>query len=1048
MHIIVTFPRRVAIQAAVFLLLVGTLSPLLAQPMLTFKRVTVNWPTIELYFAAGCDGSPAYSMTKDNFRIRENGEDVEAFTLWCPDPSARCAVSMAVVLDVSGSMSGAPFDRIRSGAHAMVDVFDGVIDEMTIVASAADVFIPCSMTTVKPQLHACIDALRSGGASRIWDAVDAGLDELIRAGTNQCRALLLFSDGGDLGSAITISDIIAKANRNRIRIFTISEGAHTQHVALEMIAVLTGGRYYQTPNASQMAAIYTEISSILFQGFQECIVTYERGCPDGSVRTVEMQLVDFCGGTDVKSKTYRAPLDSTSFARLNVRIPWTRAPLQQETRVPVLLSASLPVGLPQERLGPFEMHLSYDASITPVRIEAGPGNLLHQQPYTVQSDPGRLLLRSTAPLNLRGWDTLCTLLVEPFTLMDSAATALRIDSMVISEGCLLPQFNNAPVTAVVRLLPFITPSATGFCEGDHITLHGNEGFAAYLWSTGERTRSITVTQGGSYGLRVIDASGDTLDADPVTIAAWPRPRVRITADGPLTFCRGKSRKLTVTGDTAGCSVRWSNNQRDKSTNVNTAGLYWAIVTSANGCAASTDTVEILIDELTVTVLPGTDVALCPGDSVVFSVDGTFRSVKWWGLVQPTYTVHWTKDRVTTRFYVEVIDSAGCDRRSDWITVTMLPRRYVGIFPARDVSLCRGKDLTLTADAGFVDYRWSTGATGRELTVNTAGSYHVVVTDSSGCAHTSAAVNIALVDAPQPRIVMSAPPRLCGPGGITLDAGADYEGYEWSNGASTRTIVVHDSGEYWVRVTAFGGCSALSDTVRVTWEDAVQRFIPVVRGSLPICPGDTVWLDAPANMDRYVWNTGEYGSSIAVTKEGSYFVTILTLAGCEAVSEEVFVPMRRVVKPVITRGGDFLSSTNAQGWQWYRNNSPIPGATQRSHRLMETGVYTVSIVDSAGCHVLSDPFTVTVLDNDALSIPDQLILYPDPATDRIHVRIPGPFAEATVALYSLLGQHVHSERASGGESRVVTLATGGLPRGVYIVRVTAGDRMWTRRVVLR
>ena len=277
MHIIVTFPRRVAIQVAVFLLLAGTLSPLLAQPMLTFKRVTVNWPTIELYFAAGCDGSPAYSMTKDNFRIRENGEDVEAFTLWCPDPSIRCAVSMAVVLDVSGSMSGAPFDRIRSGAHAMVDVFDGVIDEMTIVASAADVFIPCSMTTVKPQLHACIDALRSGGASRIWDAVDAGLDELIRAGTNQCRALLLFSDGGDLGSAITISDIIAKANRNRIRIFTISEGAHTQHVALEMIAVLTGGRYYQTPNASQMAAIYTEISSILFQGFQECIVTYERG---------------------------------------------------------------------------------------------------------------------------------------------------------------------------------------------------------------------------------------------------------------------------------------------------------------------------------------------------------------------------------------------------------------------------------------------------------------------------------------------------------------------------------------------------------------------------------------------------------------------------------------------------------------------------------------------------------------------------------------------------------------------------------------------------
>ncbi len=1044
MHFIVTSPRRFAMQLAVFLFLIGTLSPLIAQPMLTFKRVTVNWPTIELYFAAGCDSNPAYNMSKDNFRILENGEDVGAFTLWCPDPTIRCAVSMAMVLDVSGSMSGAPFDRIRSGAHAMVDLFDGVIDEMTIVAAATDVFIPCSMTTVKPQLHACIDGLRSGGATRIWDAVDAGLDELLRAGTNQCRALLVFTDGGDLGSAATPSDLIAKANRYRIRIFAISEGVHTQFATLDLISQLTGGRHYHEPNAAKFAAIYHEISAIIFPDFQECIVTYERGCADGSLRTVEMQLVDFCGGNDVKSKTYRAPLDSSSFTRLDVRIPWTRAPFQQETRVPIQLS----LASPGQRLGPFEMLLSYDAAVTTVRIDAGPENLLYQQPYTVQSDPGRLLLRSTAALDIHGSDTLCTLLIQPTSLRDSASTALRIDSMWIAEGCLFPQLRNAPVTAVVRLLPFITPSATGFCEGDHITLHGNEGFAAYLWSTGERTRSITITQGGSYGLRVIDATGDTLDADPVTVSAWPRPQVRITADGPLSFCSGKTRKLTVTGDTAGCSVRWSNNERQKSTNINTTGLYWAIVTSASGCTVSTDTVAIFADESLVQVLPSLDVALCPGDSVVFSVDGAYRSINWWGKAQPTYTVHWQVDRQTTRFHVETIDSAGCKGRSDWITVTMLPRRDVGIFPSGGASLCRGKGLTLTADEGFVDYRWSTGAIGRELTVNTEGSYHVVVTDSSGCTHASAAVNVALVDAPQPRIVMSAPPRLCGPDGITLDAGADYERYEWSNGASTRTIVVHDSGEYWVRVTAFGGCSALSDTVRVTWEDALQRLIPVVRGSLPMCPGDTVWLDAPANMDRYLWNTGEYGSSIAVTMEGTYFVTILTLAGCEAVSEGVFVPMRRVVKPVITRGGDFLSTISAQGWQWYRNNSPIPGATQRSHRLMETGWYTVRIVDSAGCRALSDPFTVTVLSNDAPSIPEQLVLYPDPATDRLHVRIPGPFAEATVALYSLLGQRIHSERASGGESRVVTLATSSYPRGVYVLRVTTGNRMWTRRVVLR
>ncbi|MBR9979029.1 MAG: hypothetical protein KFH87_13165, partial [Bacteroidetes bacterium] len=42
-----------------------------AQPNLNFKRVTANWPTIELYFSVGCDGNPAYNMAKQDFKIYE-----------------------------------------------------------------------------------------------------------------------------------------------------------------------------------------------------------------------------------------------------------------------------------------------------------------------------------------------------------------------------------------------------------------------------------------------------------------------------------------------------------------------------------------------------------------------------------------------------------------------------------------------------------------------------------------------------------------------------------------------------------------------------------------------------------------------------------------------------------------------------------------------------------------------------------------------------------------------------------------------------------------
>ncbi len=78
---------------AAILLVVCLAAPLVqlhAQPNLTFRRVTNNWPTIELYFSVGCDGNPAYNMSNQDFRIFENGVEVKNFTLSCPDPATPC----------------------------------------------------------------------------------------------------------------------------------------------------------------------------------------------------------------------------------------------------------------------------------------------------------------------------------------------------------------------------------------------------------------------------------------------------------------------------------------------------------------------------------------------------------------------------------------------------------------------------------------------------------------------------------------------------------------------------------------------------------------------------------------------------------------------------------------------------------------------------------------------------------------------------------------------------------------------------------------------
>ena len=61
--------------------------------------------------------------------------------------------------------------------------------------------------------------------------------------------------------------------------------------------------------------------------------------------------------------------------------------------------------------------------------------------------------------------------------------------------------------------------------------------------------------------------------------------------------------------------------------------------------------------------------------------------------------------------------------------------------------------------------------------------------------------------PVATIVPGGPTTFCAGGSVTLDAGAGFASYAWSNGASTRTIDVNASGSYSVTVTGAGGCGA-------------------------------------------------------------------------------------------------------------------------------------------------------------------------------------------------------------------------------------------------
>ncbi len=276
---------------------------------LAFKRITLNLPNTEIYFQAKCDGLPVYNLDRANIRVQENGKDITDFTLTCADASARCASSVALVFDESGSTgSGDGNGYEKAAGHAYTDMMDGVLDQAAVIGFDENVYMLQTMTSKKKDLNNAVDMLVAMGSTAIYDGMFAGLKEVNAKGTNPCRAVILMTDGGDNSSTIKPAEVVAFANRYHIHIFTIGLGSGVDAFLLESIALQTGGKFYLAPSPGELSSMYQEIYGFIRNSFEECTIAYRSPCNNDTARTVSLTINNLCDSILSKSKAYTAPL--------------------------------------------------------------------------------------------------------------------------------------------------------------------------------------------------------------------------------------------------------------------------------------------------------------------------------------------------------------------------------------------------------------------------------------------------------------------------------------------------------------------------------------------------------------------------------------------------------------------------------------------------------------------------------------------------------------------------------------------------------------------
>ncbi len=204
--------------------------------------------------------------------------------------------------------------------------------------------------------------------------------------------------------------------------------------------------------------------------------------------------------------------------------------------------------------------------------------------------------------------------------------------------------------------------------------------------------------------------------------------------------------------------------------------------------------------------------LCLGDSTSFVYDdavaidsiywnfgdvatndnSTLNNPKWVFSSANTFTVVMT-------YYISGIGNIV----SKSISINPLPATDLGA--AREA--CNGTTVTLSSTGTFVSYLWSDASTNASLAVTESGVYRLIVTDINGCSNIDS-VRVTF-DGP---LLDLADVDICVDGNGTLDAGAGFSSYSWSNGANTQTTEISSPGNYTVTVTDENGCQATDNII--------------------------------------------------------------------------------------------------------------------------------------------------------------------------------------------------------------------------------------------
>jgi Ca-activated chloride channel homolog len=229
------------------------------------------------------------SLEQDDFTILDNGKPQE-ITFFQNDVTPFTVI---VMMDYSASMT-ANLELLEAAAEQFL-LRMLPEDKGQVGAFSDKIQLSGTFTNDRDDLIGAINDLQFGNPTRLWDAVDASMEEL--KSVEGRKVVLVFTDGDDTASRRGMGDVLDRAREEEVMVYAIglqSEFFNGQRVvrsrpdrSLRRLAEETGGGYFELQKTAELAPTFTRVAQELHSQYT---LGFAPGTLDGREHKLEVRM--------------------------------------------------------------------------------------------------------------------------------------------------------------------------------------------------------------------------------------------------------------------------------------------------------------------------------------------------------------------------------------------------------------------------------------------------------------------------------------------------------------------------------------------------------------------------------------------------------------------------------------------------------------------------------------------------------------------------------------------------------------------------------------